>query len=70
MSFSKPKISTPAAAPPPPDITPAMQKIGAGDPTADEINKRKKGRNALRIDLQHGGSGLSAGQAGVNVPTK
>jgi hypothetical protein len=71
MSFSKPKIQTPAAAPPTPDITPAEQKLGSAEnPTAAALDKRKKGRSALRIDLQHGGSGLSAGQTGVNVPTK
>lgn len=73
MSFMKPKVTTqsaPAAAPPTPDVAPAEQKLGSENPTADAINKRKRGRSALRIDLQHGGSGLTAGQTGVNVPTK
>jgi hypothetical protein len=71
MSLSKPNIPPPpAAAPPTPDLNPAEQRIGSENPTADKLNKRKKGRSALRIDLQHGGSGLSAGQTGVNVPTK
>ena len=70
MSFPKPKIPTPAAAPPAADITPAEQKLGSNDARSNEQMRRKKGRASLRIDLQHGGSGMSPGATGVNIPTK
>lgn len=72
MSFLKPKVNVPnpAAAPPTPDLTPPDQKIGKENSTSAGELRRRKGRSALRIDLQHGGSGLSAGQTGVNVPQR
>lgn len=69
MSFAKPKIKTPAAAPATPDIRAPEQVLGGENPTTAAHLRKKKGRAALRIDLQHGGSGLSAGQTGVNIPT-
>lgn len=71
MSLSGPKIPPPpAAAPPTPNLEPAKQELGAGEESSAAMNKRRKGRSALRIDLQHGGSGLAPGATGVNVPMK
>lgn len=69
MSLPKaPKIQAPAAAPAAPDLTPARQKLGSANPTTVSQVTKKKGRSALRIDLQTGGNGLYAGRAGANVP--
>lgn len=70
MSLSPPKIKPTAAAPPPMDMTPAQQELGGDNQKTMELARKRKGRSALRIDLQHGGSGLSAGGSGVNIPQK
>ena len=73
MSLGKPpkipEAVAPAAEPPRPDANPAAQQLGAEEASSENLKRKKKGRNSLRIDPQHGGSGVSPGQAGVNVPS-
>jgi hypothetical protein len=72
MSLGGPKIPNPvapAAEPPRPDESPAQQQLGAEEASSENLKRKKKGRNALRIDPQHGGSGVAPGQTGVNVPS-
>ena len=72
MSLNGPKIpeqKTPAAEPARPDESPAAQELGAEEASSENLKRKKKGRNALRIDPQHGGSGVAPGQTGVNVPS-
>lgn len=71
MSLGKPKIDvpTPAAEPPRPDIQGPQQQLGAEEVSSENLKKKRKGRGALRIDPQHGASGVSPGATGVNVPS-
>ena len=72
MSIGKgPKINTntPAAEPPRTDMSPAKQELGNEETSSENLKKKRKGRSALRIDPQHGGSGVSPGQTGVNIPS-
>ena len=64
------KVETPAAAPPPAAATVAEQKLGGENSASSEVARKRKGRSGLRIDLQNGGAGVSAGATGVNVPIK
>lgn len=65
-----PKTPTPAAAPPPPEESPTAPVLNEGDARSAAESRlssaRRKGRNALRIDLQVGGAG--AGGTGLNIP--
>lgn len=69
MSLTPKMPAPPAAAPSAPDMTPARQRLGSENPTSANLKAKKKGRGGLRIDLQHGGNGLSVGATGVNIPT-
>jgi hypothetical protein len=51
-------------------MTVAQQKLGGDEPESNKLKNRRKGRSALRIDLQSGGAGVSPGAVGVNVPSK
>lgn len=73
---STPAPSTPApSAPPPPPAQPAASAadIATSKEVRDEnigegtnMKAKKRGRNALRIDLQAGGAG--SGGTGLNIP--
>lgn len=66
----KPKINTPqsAAAPAQPTLEAPVQELGGNDEVKLQ-QRKKKGRNALRIDPQTGGV-PSGGGSGINVPMK
>lgn len=65
----KPKIEnkTPAAAPAAPKIEAPKRELG-DEGERKQLMRRKKGRNALRIDPQTGG--VPKGGQGINVPMK
>ncbi len=68
----RPKIDTPklAQAPAPiSDTKTPRQELGADNETTT-ANRRRRGRNSLRIDPQLGGAGVSAGSSGLNIPMK
>lgn len=67
MSMPKtPKVETPAAAPEQPSLDLAERRLGGSeDNTAEKMKNRKRGRSALRINLQPGGGGVTS--TGVNV---
>lgn len=65
MCGSAPKVkkADPAAPPPPPPEATARMAAATDVTTANsEVTSKRKGRNALRIDLQTGGGGT-----GLNV---
>jgi hypothetical protein len=64
------KVETPAAAPAAAAVTTPEQKLGSDKAGSSEVARKRKGRAGLRIDLQSGGAGVSAGATGVNVPIK
>lgn len=70
----KPKVSTPKVEPPAPTPAPAAPSAAANqaDPQSPEVGSeneatklKRKGRNALKIDLNMGGTG---GGSGLNIP--
>lgn len=68
MCFGTTPAPTPAP-PPPADIAPAAPKIGKDGDVGNkrsQINKKKRGTSALRIDSQVGGTSAS----GINIPKK
>lgn len=64
----KPKInsSTPARLPDPAPLEAPKQKLGGED--EDKLDRRKRGRSALRIDPQTGGVAKTG--TGLNIPMK
>lgn len=73
MSIGKPqelRIPSPEVRQPTqPSLDAPALKLGSAPTAETNKNKRKKGRNALRINPQHGGTGVSPGQTGVNIPS-
>lgn len=64
-----PKVKTPSPAPAPaaPKIEKPQRELG--DEADSQELRKKRGRNALRIDPQTGGVAGGGGQ-GINVPMK
>lgn len=68
----KPKIPEPkmqAQAPQQNSDDVAQQRLGV-DEEGNREKRRRRGRAALRIDPQSGGSGAAVGATGVNIPMK
>lgn len=65
---SAPKMKTPAPPPPMPTMDAPRRELG-DEKRVTEIERKKRGRSALRIDPQTGGVS-SRGGAGINIPMK
>jgi len=70
MSMPKaPKMPKPRAqAPTPMNLEPPRRELG--DEERNQEQRKKRGRNSLRIDPNSAGGASSKGGAGINVPMK
>lgn len=66
LSPKIPEIDMTVPAPPPPSFAPEAATPEFGGGSGDSQKSRKKGRQALRIDLRTGNA--TAGSTGLNIP--